>query len=65
MAWDPWCRYLARILRPDFENADRGAEVRIIYREAPVPPAELRPWPSIREPAKFDDSLVLTIEKLE
>src|SRR2546429_3395639 len=35
MAWDPWCRYLARILRPDFENADRGAEERIIYHEAP------------------------------
>jgi len=64
-AWEPWCRYLARIQRPDFENADRGAEVRVIYREATNPPAENRPWPSMREPAKFDDGWVLTIEKLE
>jgi hypothetical protein len=64
-AWEPWCRYLARTQRPDLEYADHGAEVRVIYREASIPPAECRPWPSIREPAKFDDGWVLTIEKLE
>jgi len=64
-AWEPWCRYLARTERPEFENSDRGAEVRVLYREAPIPPAESRPWPSIREPAPFDDGWVLTIEKLE
>lgn len=65
MAWEPWCRYLAHTERPDFENAGRGAEVRVIYREAHVPPAETRPWPSIRQPTPFEDDLVLTIEKLE
>jgi len=64
-AWDPWCRFLARTERPDFADADRGAEVRVLYQEALIPPAEIRPWPSIREPAKYDETLVLTIEKLE
>jgi hypothetical protein len=64
-AWEPWCRHLARTQRQDLEKADRGAEVRVIYQEAAIPPAESRPWPSIREPAKFDDGWVLTIEKLE
>jgi len=65
MAWEPWCRYLARTLRPGFENADRGAEVRVLYREATIPPAERRPWPSVRQSLPFEDDLVLTIEKLE
>jgi hypothetical protein len=64
-AWEPWCRHLARTLRPDLPEADRGAEVRLIYQEAVVPPAENKPWRSIREPTKFDSGWVLTIEKLE
>jgi hypothetical protein len=39
--------------------------VKVIYENATNPPAELRPWPSIRQPAKFDEQWVLTIEKLE
>ena len=36
-AWGLWCRHLARTQRPDLPNADRGAEVRVIYEEAPIP----------------------------
>jgi hypothetical protein len=64
-AWEPWCRYLARTQRADLEDADRGAEVRVIYQEAPVPAAEFHPWSSIRQPVAFDEGWVLTIEKLE
>ena len=64
-AWEPWCRHLARSERPDFHDADRGAEVRVVYEQAVNPPADSRPWPSIRQPAKFDEQWVLTIEKLE
>jgi hypothetical protein len=63
-AWEAWCRYLARSTRPDFEHADRGAEVRVIYQEALVPPAEDRPWPSMRTPLPYDSGWTLTIEKL-
>jgi hypothetical protein len=62
-AWEPWCRYLARQMRPELADAERGAEVRMIYREATTPAAELYPWSSFRTPAKFDDGWVLTIEK--
>src|SRR5882724_4955958 len=64
-AWEPWCRYLARTQRPELADAENGAEVRVIYQEAVNPPADERPWPSIRQPAKFDEGWVLTIEKLE
>jgi hypothetical protein len=64
-AWESWCRHLARRQRPELDDADRDAEVRLIYQEAHIPPAENRPWPSIREPAEFDDGWVLTIEKLQ
>jgi hypothetical protein len=64
-ALESWCRHLARLERPELPNADRGAEVRVIYEQAVIPSAELRPWQSIRQPAKFDESWVLTIEKLE
>jgi hypothetical protein len=63
-AWEPWCRHLARSERPQWDNADQAAEVRAIYHEAPIPSAENRPWPSIRDPAPFDDGWILTIEKL-
>jgi hypothetical protein len=63
--WESWCRYLARTERPDLPNGDRGAEVRLIYMQAEIPSADIRPWPSIRQPTKFDESWVLTIEKLE
>lgn len=62
-AWEPWCRHLAREMRPDLAHADRGAEVRVIYREATIPAAELRPWNSFHTPIEFDDGWVLTIEK--
>jgi hypothetical protein len=39
-AWEPFCRYLARTLRPDLPQADRGAEVRVIYEEAEIPVVE-------------------------
>jgi len=64
-AWEPWCRHLARVQRPDFPSADRGAEVRVIYENATNPSADLRPWPSLRQPAEFNEQWVLTIEKLE
>jgi hypothetical protein len=63
-AWEPWCRHLARSQRPDWEDADRGAQVRVIYHEALIPTAENRPWRSIRESVPFDDGWVLTIEQL-
>jgi hypothetical protein len=63
-AWQPWCRYLARTERPDLPDAD-GAEVKLIYQEAPVPPAEGRPWSSIRQSIPYDAGWVLTIEKFE
>jgi hypothetical protein len=64
-AWESWCRFLALSERPDYPNADRGAEVRVIFHEAVNPPSSDRPWPSIRQPAKYDDGWVMTIEKLE
>ena len=63
--WEPSCRYLARQQRPNLADADRGAEVRLIYQEANIPPAEQKPWPSIREATPFDDGWILTTEKLE
>jgi hypothetical protein len=63
--WEPWCRAIARNARPDFENAEKGAEVRLIYSEAVVPPADQRPWRSVREPTPFNEGWVLTIEKFE
>ncbi len=60
--WEQWCRHLARELRPELPDAERGARVRVIYREGPVRPAELRPWRSIREPPEFEGESVLTIE---
>jgi hypothetical protein len=64
-AWEPWCRALARSQRSDMRDADRGAEVRLIYHNAINAPAEVRPWRSIRDPAPYDESWVLTIEVLE
>ena len=59
-----WARYLARSQRPDEEQADRGAEVKIITEQALVPAAEIRPWKSWRTPLPFDESTTLAIEKL-
>ncbi len=64
-AWESWCRHLARTTRPDLPDADRGAEVQVFYSEAITPPAEDKPWPSIRQQPVFTDSWVLTIEKFE
>ena len=64
-AWESWCRYLARTQRPDFAEAERGAEVRVIYQEAVTPPADQRPWRSIRQTMPFGEGWVLTIEKFE
>jgi hypothetical protein len=64
-AWEPWCRYLARTQRPELADAEKGAEVRVIYQEAVNPSADERPWPSTGEPAKFDEGWILTIEKFE
>lgn len=62
--WEPWCRHLARQARPDFPEADRGALVRVLYHEAEIPPAEIHPWPSMRDAMAFDEGWVLTIEEL-
>jgi len=64
-AWESWCRYLARTQRPDLTDAERGAEVRVIYQEATTAPADQRPWRSMRNPPPFDEGWVLTIEKFE
>lgn len=64
-AWESWCRHIARVARPDLPDADRGAEVQVIYTESITPLAAERPWPSLRTPAKFEDGWVLTIEKFE
>ena len=63
-AWQGWARFLARQQRPDLADADRGAEVKLIVHEAPVPLAEFKPWPTWRTPSKFDRSWTLTIEPL-
>lgn len=63
--WEPSCRYLAKQMRPDLADADRGAEVTLIYQEAPIPPAEYKPWPSVREALPFDNGWILTREQLE
>jgi|SRR6188768_4393379 len=63
-AWEAWCRQIARQMRPDLPDAERGAEIQVVYTEAIIPLAEQRPWPSIRQPVGFkDDGMVLTIEK--
>jgi hypothetical protein len=64
-AWESWCRDIARAARPDFENADRGAEVQVVYTEAVTPPPTESPWRSIRDPMPFNEGWVLTIEKLQ
>jgi hypothetical protein len=64
-AREGWCREIARVARPDFENADQGAEVHVIYTEAITPLATERPWRSIRNPMPFNEGWVLTIEKFE
>lgn len=63
--WEPWCRHIARVARTDLPEAERGAEVRILYIDAITPPAEERPWPTYRKPANFEDGWVLTVEKFE
>jgi hypothetical protein len=64
-AWTGWCRHLARELRPDLPDAERGAVVRVIYQEGPIRPAELRPWRSINEPPSFESEGVLITESFE
>ena len=62
-ALEAWTRHLARRLRPDLPDADRGAEVRVTYQEAPIPPAFTKPWTTWRQPPPFGDAWTLTIEK--
>ena len=62
-ALEAWTRHLARSLRPDLENADRGAEVRITYQEAEIPHAADRPWITWRKLPPFGSTWTLTIEK--
>jgi hypothetical protein len=63
-AWQHWGRQMARELRPDLADAAAGATIRIIYEEGPIAAAELKPWRSIREPAEFSGSIVLSSEKV-
>lgn len=62
-AWQAWARHLARSLRPDLSDAERGAEVRLIFQEASIPPASSRPWTSWREPIEFHDVAVFPLER--
>jgi hypothetical protein len=64
-AWEPWCRVIARTQRPEMPDADRGAIVRVVYHNAINAPAAERPWRSIHDPAPYNESWVLTIERLE
>jgi hypothetical protein len=63
-ALKPWCRYLAKSARPELENADQGAEVRLIAEEARVPPPGDGPWRTWRELPAFDDGVILSLEYL-
>jgi hypothetical protein len=63
-AWPGWARRLAKLMRPDLPEADRGATVKIILLESPVRSAEFKPWTSWRTPPKFEQPGTLTIEKL-
>lgn len=63
-ALEPWMQHLARALRPDLENADRGAEVRITYQEAEVPDPADKPWITWREPPQSGDTWVFTTKEL-
>jgi hypothetical protein len=60
---EAWMRHLARTLRPDLPNADRGAAVRVILEEAEVPSAAEQPWTTWREPPRSGNSWTLPIEK--
>ncbi|MDX1947893.1 MAG: hypothetical protein SFU86_21015 [Pirellulaceae bacterium] len=62
--WPSWARQLARQMRPGDPHADRGAEVKFIVEESPTPPADQRPWRGSRVAGQFDQSWVLTTEKL-
>ena len=64
-AWEPSCRYLAKQNRPEGLAEISGTKVRLIYQESPVPPAEVKPWPSIRESLPYDAGWLLTSEALE
>jgi len=61
-AWKHWCRRVARELRPELTDAERGATIRIIYREGVIAPAEQKPWRSMREPPEFQGEVVLLRE---
>jgi hypothetical protein len=63
-AWTGWARHLARQMRPEDPQADRGAEVKIIVLESPIPPPEIKPWKTRATATSFDQSYTLTIEKL-
>jgi hypothetical protein len=62
--WPGWARHLARQMRPDDPQADRGAEVKFVVEESLIRSPELQPWPSWRTPPEFKDHWTLTIEKL-
>ena len=59
-----WARFLARSQRPSLADADRGAEVKIIVEQAPIPPANMRPWKTCRTRIPFEEATTLAIEKL-
>lgn len=63
-ALEPWCRYLARSMRPDLADADRGAEVRLIAEEGRIPSATDKPWTTWRKLPPFGDGIVLSLEYL-
>jgi hypothetical protein len=63
-AFEPWCRRLARLLRPDLDNADSGADVRVISDQARIPPASKQPWTSWRQEIPYSAVVVLAHKSL-
>ena len=49
----------------ELAEADRGAEVKLLYEESEIPPASERPWRSFLEETPRGEKWVLTIERLE
>ena len=62
--WPGWARHLARSQRPDYPEADRGAEVKIIVEQSPIRNAAFKPWEPRAKPPVYEPAWTLTVEKL-
>jgi hypothetical protein len=61
-AWEPWFRDLARTLRPELNQADKGADVRMMVSEGIIPPPGDGRWPSLTQPLGFHQRLQIALE---